>query len=452
MRWARKVVSRWANLIDDSTTDGSVPYWNSTLWSPTSALTFTGTTVDFSQQALFSAGSEGAPSISFSGDPNTGLYWWGADAIGVSTAGGRKIWIGPYQTRFYGGNSLWLVNGSGTAGINYMSFYLSDETTRTAWLGYGGTSDLFSIANERPGGGFRLILRDAGNVSRTRIDVYADGDTIFTDNAGTTVMRIKPGSTYMFGDYSAARLIGTASTTLAGPLYLDYLMSDGVTRSALVGFSGAFDHFQLVNYMASGSIRLIVKDSGGTIRNRQIISAAGPTFFYDENGSEVMRLDASYKARVVREGRYTEVLLPAGTLLPFAANSTLKIPVGYLECNGQAVSRTTYADLFANLSTLWGAGDGSTTFNVPDLRGRFVMGYGGSSGTTAGTLGGSWNHTHSFSDSFVTGGPSQTISIDVGTGLPKNPASAAHTHSGSVSGTTGSNNPPYASIIWMIKV
>lgn len=51
-------------------------------------------------------------------------------------------------------------------------------------------------------------------------------------------------------------------------------------------------------------------------------------------------------------------------------------PTGFLLCNGQAVSRTTYADLFAVLGTSYGVGDGSTTFNVPDLRSSFPVGYG----------------------------------------------------------------------------
>lgn len=49
-------------------------------------------------------------------------------------------------------------------------------------------------------------------------------------------------------------------------------------------------------------------------------------------------------------------------------------PAGFLKCSGQAVSRTTYAALFTAIGTLYGAGDGSTTFNLPDLRGEFLRG------------------------------------------------------------------------------
>ena len=53
---------------------------------------------------------------------------------------------------------------------------------------------------------------------------------------------------------------------------------------------------------------------------------------------------------------------------------TASAPAGWLKANGAAVSRTTYAALFAIIGTTYGAGDGATTFNLPDLRGEFVRG------------------------------------------------------------------------------
>jgi microcystin-dependent protein len=78
--------------------------------------------------------------------------------------------------------------------------------------------------------------------------------------------------------------------------------------------------------------------------------------------------------------------IPAGCMFDFGGSSA---PTGYLLCDGSAVSRTTYARLFAVLSTAWGSGDGSSTFNVPDLRGRCSIGAGTGSGLTARTLAGS---------------------------------------------------------------
>lgn len=73
--------------------------------------------------------------------------------------------------------------------------------------------------------------------------------------------------------------------------------------------------------------------------------------------------------------------VPTGSVHVMA---TTTAPSGYLKCNGAAVSRTTYADLFAIIGTTWGEGDGSSTFNVPDLRGEFVRGWDDGRGVDSG--------------------------------------------------------------------
>lgn len=97
--------------------------------------------------------------------------------------------------------------------------------------------------------------------------------------------------------------------------------------------------------------------------------------------------------------------VPVGSVMPYAGTTE---PGGWLFCYGQAVSRSTYARLFAVISTTYGAGDGSTTFALPDLRGRVVAGQddmggssanrltgtsGGVNGDTLGGTGGSETHT-----------------------------------------------------------
>jgi microcystin-dependent protein len=57
------------------------------------------------------------------------------------------------------------------------------------------------------------------------------------------------------------------------------------------------------------------------------------------------------------------------------------VPSGYLECDGSAISRTTYAELFAVIGELYGQGDNSTTFNIPDFQGQFLRGWDNSAGT-----------------------------------------------------------------------
>lgn len=84
------------------------------------------------------------------------------------------------------------------------------------------------------------------------------------------------------------------------------------------------------------------------------------------------------------------VAMPTGAVVPFGGSSA---PTGFLLCYGQAISRTTYATLFGVINTTYGTGDGSTTFNLPDLRGRVVagkddMGTGGSADRLTGQTGG----------------------------------------------------------------
>ena len=89
---------------------------------------------------------------------------------------------------------------------------------------------------------------------------------------------------------------------------------------------------------------------------------------------------------------------PIGTITPFAGST---IPDGYLTCDGTAISRTTYSDLFAVIGTTYGSGDGSTTFNLPNLKGRVPVGLDGTQTEfdTLGETGGSkylQEHSHSF--------------------------------------------------------
>ena len=168
------------------------------------------------------------------------------------------------------------------------------------------------------------------------------------------------------------------------------------------------------------------------------------------------------------------------------------VPTGYLECNGGAVSRTTYSALFAIIGTNYGTGNGSSTFNLPDLRGEFIRGFDNGKGTdsgrsiassqsatnashnhsisasgttntqsltgtaskisetfttgsTSGVLGRGSNQTGSFTPSGTDSSPTGTLTID-----------ASHNHTVSVSGTTGSQGsearPRNIAMMYIIKV
>lgn len=105
-------------------------------------------------------------------------------------------------------------------------------------------------------------------------------------------------------------------------------------------------------------------------------------------------------------------------------------PTGWLKANGAAVSRATYADLFAYIGTTYGVGDGTTTFNLPDMRGYFARGWVDDGTVDAGRVFGSTqadafaSHTHTgaFSDNF---------------GADPNAASGVRGGTNTISGATG---------------
>lgn len=125
---------------------------------------------------------------------------------------------------------------------------------------------------------------------------------------------------------------------------------------------------------------------------------------------------------------------PVGGIIAFGAAAA---PTGWLLCNGAAVSRSTYSDLFGVIGTTYGAGDGSTTFNVPDLRQRFPLGKAASgTGSTLGGTGGNIDHTHT--------GPSHTH--DMGNHTHTGPS---HTHGPSGLRAAIGSNPGTNEFIFM---
>lgn len=145
--------------------------------------------------------------------------------------------------------------------------------------------------------------------------------------------------------------------------------------------------------------------------------------------------------------------VPVGATIPYSGTSA---PTGWLLCDGAAISRTTYSALFAVIGTTYGVGDGSTTFNIPDLRGRVVAGQddmggtsadrltnqtGGLDGDTLGATGGSETHTlteaqmpahtHTYFKHTTTGG---------GAGASLNQGGNSNTATGATGGDGAHNN------------
>jgi microcystin-dependent protein len=89
--------------------------------------------------------------------------------------------------------------------------------------------------------------------------------------------------------------------------------------------------------------------------------------------------------------------IAVGSIVGFTSST---VPINFLECDGSAISRTTYSTLFTIISTTYGVGNGTTTFNIPDFRGQFPRGFDNGAGVDSGrTLGstqtdGIKTHTH----------------------------------------------------------
>ena len=246
----------------------------------------------------------------------------------------------------------------------------------------------------------------------------------------------------------------------------------------------------------------IAVEWGNAIRDRTIQRYDDATTLAAEHPNptpgDLAYMEDSGDVLVYHSGTW-QPFLPTGAVIPFAGTSA---PAGWLFCHGQAVSRTTYARLFAVIGTTYGAGNGSTTFNLPDLRQRFPLGKAASgTGSTLGETGGAINHTHGMAHTHPmshthtvnppatwsefagqhnhggqTGNPVYTAgqnrwepfegpdvhhhsissdgnhrhSVDIAA-FTSGGSSAANTGSASSGNQTGSNNPPYLVLNMIIK-
>ena len=171
--------------------------------------------------------------------------------------------------------------------------------------------------------------------------------------------------------------------------------------------------------------------------------------------------------------------IPTATIVPWSSAS---VPSGFLECAGAAVSRSTYSALFAIVGTTYGAGDGSTTFNLPDLQDNIAMGKSGTKALAStggantvaatGTVGGSTANaslseaqlaSHSHSTPIANMGPSNNdqksglgntkggSSPNINTGGTGSGTGHSHNMSATFSGTASSVLQPYLTLIYIIK-
>lgn len=135
----------------------------------------------------------------------------------------------------------------------------------------------------------------------------------------------------------------------------------------------------------------IAKGGTGQTTASAALNALLPT--QTSNAGKVLSTDGTNTSWAAASGG-----MPTGVVVPWTGTAAM-VPAGWLLCDGSAVSRTTYADLWAHASAvisatlsflLFGNGDGSTTFNVPDLRGRIPVGLDNMGGSSANRITQSW--------------------------------------------------------------
>jgi microcystin-dependent protein len=162
-------------------------------------------------------------------------------------------------------------------------------------------------------------------------------------------------------DSAAVLASGTVTSYLAGTttletIYEDFTLTDPHSNPLTLSASG-----RAVAY-SNKRLKLVFRNAAGTVVRT-----------IDNVGTNDTDVPAS-----------TSQAIPAGSILGYGGSSA---PTGWLACDGSAVSRTTYATLFAAISTIYGVGDSSTTFNLPDGLGRAMVGDGSGASLTTRTRG-----------------------------------------------------------------
>jgi microcystin-dependent protein len=169
------------------------------------------------------------------------------------------------------------------------------------------------------------------------------------------------------------------------PIYSEFaaIPSDSATADVITATTSAQGKTQLASAAppdiassgSAGTANATVSNSDHTHKGVTSLSETGDTKLYGD-----VELEEGANITITRSGQKLNIAstasisgIPVGVIVPFGG-PVASIPSGYLYCNGAAVSRTTYATLYGVIGDAHGYGDGSTTFNLPDYRGRFMRG------------------------------------------------------------------------------
>lgn len=190
-----------------------------------------------------------------------------------------------------------------------------------------------------------------------------------------TTQNLIPFPQLQFFDNNGVPLAGGSVTTYA---------ADGVTPKATYQDQAGtivntnpitLDSAGRAQIWGTGQYVFLVQDSvGNTIYNQP---TADPTYELNAGAFGLELLQTATQADAQTLLGFSAFSLPPGCMLPFGGPTA---PSGWHKCDGSAVSRASFPLLFAAIGTAWGIGDGSTTFNLPDMRGRTFAGVDASQG------------------------------------------------------------------------
>lgn len=283
-------------------------------------------------------------------DPETFGSGWQPDGSGISSVAMSSANV--TLTALQAATPIIAITGTLTANIN-----LIFPAYKAQWLVVNNASGAFSVTCKTASGGGIAVA------TSTAQQLYGDGTNIARATSiplfGTAALKDAQVSV---GDFSTSYLalvgsggVGGGSITYAGSI-------DSLSAGQL--FSTGPSSTTLPTYAATNQgqgIYVHLNSNFGYMRWTEI--STGISF-------ERQKISGVWQAWGECYGQVSCDL--TGSVFAFLTNAA---PAGMIKANGAAVSRTVYARLFAKIGTLYGAGDGSTTFNVPDLRGEFIRGY-----------------------------------------------------------------------------
>ena len=196
-------------------------------------------------------------------------------------------------------------------------------------------------------------------------------------------------------DLNVAQVTATSYVGIPSDQFSTITAGENLTAGDILRISGG-QAYKADNSTSAGVTAVVgvcntTVSSGGTVKidygfyNSFSSLTAGTIYYIGTSGAITATKPSLYPVEVGRAVSATRINLnfreddkPTGTIISTALTSA---PKGYLECDGSAVSRTTHARLFGELGVIYGNGDGSTTFNLPDYRGRFLRGFDNTAGT-----------------------------------------------------------------------